>query len=235
MTPAPHEGRSAGEPKPDTSSPSTARRRPWIPIRSLAPRHRERILAHLLALEEHDRFLRFGYPASDAHIARYVDTLDFDHDEVFGLFSRRLELIALGHLAHAPRSGAPQMSEFGVSVLRRARGRGFGHRLFEHAMLHARNRGVQTLFIHALSENGAMLKIARDAGATLERDGPECDAWLRLPPDTLGSHVDELIGEQAAEIDYGLRRTVHQAGELIGALTEATAAIVRGKGGSDAP
>ena len=47
-------------------------------------------------------------------------------------------------------------------------------------MLHARNRGVQTLFIHALSENTAMLRIARNAGATVERDGPESEAWLRL-------------------------------------------------------
>ena len=63
-------------------------------------------------------------------------------------------------------------------------------------MLHARNRGVVTLFIHALSENTAMLKIARDAGATVERDGPEAEAWLTLPPDSLASHLDEFLGEQ---------------------------------------
>ena len=80
-----------------------------------------------------------------------MDLLDFDQDEVFGIFNRRLELIALAHLAHAePHAGRPEaapMSEFGVSVIQNARGRGFGARLFEHAMLHARNRGVQTLFI----------------------------------------------------------------------------------------
>ena len=36
----------------------------WIPIRSLAPRHRPRILAHLLELPPMDRYLRFGHPAS---------------------------------------------------------------------------------------------------------------------------------------------------------------------------
>ena len=51
-------------------------------------------------------------------------------------------------------------------------------------MLHARNRGVVSIFIHALSENTAMLKIARDAGATVHRDGPETEAWLALPPDS---------------------------------------------------
>ena len=180
----------------------------WVPIRSLAPRHRERIAAHLLALDERSRYLRFGYAATDAQIARYVDTLDFEHDEVFGIFNRRLELIAMAHLAHRPADADRQrlaMSEFGVSVLPKARRRGFGARLFEHAMLHARNRGVQTIFIHALSENTAMLKIARHAGATVERDGSESEAWLQLPPDSFASHLDEIVASRAAEVDYQLK------------------------------
>ena len=36
--------------------------------------------------------------------------------------------------------------------------------MFERAVIHARNEGVDLLFIHALSENTAMLKIARRAG-----------------------------------------------------------------------
>ena len=64
---------------------------------------------------------------------------------MFGIFNRRLELIALAHLAHREAdagAGRAAISEFGVSVLPKARRRGFGRRLFEHAMLHARNRGV---------------------------------------------------------------------------------------------
>lgn len=180
----------------------------WVPIRSLGPRHRARIATHLSALSDEDRYLRFGYAATDAQIAKYVDMLDFDQDEVFGIFNRRLELIAMAHLAHAsPASSSARdpMAEFGVSVLRKARGRGFGSRLFEHAVLHARNRGVATLLVHALSENTAMLKIARHAGASVERDGPESEAWLRLPPDTFASHVEQAFEQQAAEFDYQLK------------------------------
>ena len=200
----------------------------WVPIRSLGPRHHDRIVAHLLSLEESDRYLRFGYPATDAQIARYVDTLDFDQDEVFGVFNRRLELIAMAHLAHPNAPADPQrgaMAEFGVSVVRKARGRGFGARLFEHSLLHARNRGVQTLFIHALSENTAMLKIARNAGATVERDGSESDAWLRLPPDTFVSHVEEMMGEQAAEFDYQLKRHASQVQRILDTISEVKAHI----------
>lgn len=214
----------AGAPAADDPSARWA----WVPIRSLGPRHRDRIAAHLIGLEESDRYLRFGYPATDAQISRYVDTLDFDQDEVFGIFNRRLELIAMAHLAHPSTPAAPSrgtMAEFGVSVLRKARGRGFGARLFEHAVLHARNRGVQMLFIHALSENTAMLKIARNAGATVERDGPESDAWLRLPPDTFASHVEEMMGEQAAEFDYQIKRHASHVQQILEAISEVKAHI----------
>jgi len=195
----------------------------WVPIRSLGARHRERIAAHLLSLDVSDRFLRFGYPATDAQISKYVDMLDFEQDEVFGIFNRRLDLIAMAHLAHAVSglAGATgPVSEFGVSVLPQARARGFGRRLFEHAMLHARNRGVETLMIHALSENTAMLKIARNAGATVVREGTESDAWLKLPPDTLGSHVGEMVEEQAAELDYRLKLHALQVTGLLDTLGE---------------
>lgn len=205
--------------KPSAPSPTWA----WVPVRSLGPRHRARIAAHLLSLELSDRYLRFGYAASDAQISKYVDMLDFEQDEVFGIFSRRLELIAMAHLAHsvvAAKKDGPAMSEFGVSVLPAVRNRGFGRRLFERAMLHARNRGVATLLIHALSENTAMLKIARSAGATVVREGPESDAWLKLPPDTFASHIDELVEHQAAELDYRLKVHARQVGGLLHAIGE---------------
>lgn len=200
----------------------------WVPIRSLGPRHRERITTHLMTLDVSDRYLRFGYPATDAQMSKYVDMLDFEQDEVFGIFNRRLSLIAMAHLAHAgvaATSGRPAMSEFGVSVLPQARARGFGRRLFEHAMLHARNRGVEMLFVHALSENVAMLKIARGAGATVERDGSESEAWLKLPPDNFASHVGEMVEQQAAEFDYHLKRSARQVGGILGAISEVRASM----------
>jgi GNAT superfamily N-acetyltransferase len=206
-------------PTPAPAAPVEGARagRSWVPIRSLGPRHRERIVAHLQALDVRSRYLRFGHQASDGQIGRYVDTLDFEHDEVFGIFNRRLELIAMAHLAYRQADAARGRSasaEFGVSVVPHARRRGFGRRLFEHAMLHARNRGIVSIFIHALSENTAMLKIVRDAGATVHRDGSESEAWLALPPDSIASHLDEFLGERAAELDYRLKHHAHQMENL---------------------
>mgnify|MGYP001329477635 CR=1 FL=1 len=198
----------------------------WVPIRSLAPRHRPRILAHLLALDERDRYLRFGHTASDSQIARYVDLLDFERDEVFGIFNRRLELVAMAHLAYLGSStrgpgGGGQAAEFGVSVLARQRGRRLGARLFERAVLHARNRHVDTLIVHALSENTAMLRIARGAGAHVERDGAESEAVLRLPPESLGSQLEALLERQAAEFDYGWKRQAMRVDRLLALIGDA--------------
>ncbi|MGY4830876.1 GNAT family N-acetyltransferase [Sphaerotilaceae bacterium SBD11-9] len=204
-------------------APGEGARLSWVPIRSLSERHRERIANHLLSLQESDRYLRFGYPATDEQIDRYVASLDFERDEVFGIFNRRLELIAMAHLAYLPVSGAAgetATAEFGVSVIKRARGRGYGAKLFEHAVLHARNRGCERLFIHALSENTAMLKIARNAGATVERDGPESEAWLKLPPDSFSSQVGEMVGARVAEFDYRLKVQAHWLNDWLNVVSE---------------
>lgn len=182
------------------------------------------MLAHLAALSAPDRYLRFGYSATDEQIARYIDGINFERDEVFGVFNRRLVLIALAHLA-CPDGGqaAGQAAEFGGSVAEHARGRGYGARLFEHAMLHARNRGLATLFIHALSENTAMLKIARHAGATVERSGSESDAFLKLPHDTVASQVEQWVGQQAAALDYQFKQQAQVVDGLIDAIGEVKA------------
>lgn len=191
----------------------------WVPIRTLAGQHRERVLAHLLKLDERDRLLRFGHLASDEQIGRYVDSLDFDRDEVFGIFDRRLALVAMAHLARADATAGTDgadgiadrvehIAEFGVSVLPRQRGRGIGTRLFEHAVMHARNRGVRVLHVHVARDNSPMLAIVRRAGARVQIDGSEAVAELALPTDTIGSQLEELLGHHAADFDYRMKLQV---------------------------
>ena len=199
-----------------TNNPSSARSSfPLVPIRSLGPRHRDRIAKHLLALDASDRYLRFGYAASDEQINRYADGLNFERDDIYGIFNRKLELIAMAHLAVSDDPVQAKAAEFGVSVLKAARGRGYGARLFDRAVMHARNEGRDTMFIHALSENTAMLKIARHAGATVERSGSESDAYLKLPEATLATRLTEMVEDQMAELDYGFKQQAKHIQELL--------------------
>lgn len=200
----------------------------WVPIRSLSHRHRPRILSHLLSLDESDRYLRFGYPASNEQIRRYVEQINFVRDEIFGIFNRRVELIAMAHLAYLDTTAEEHaMAEFGVSVLARARGRGYGSRLFDHAVLHARNRGVDTLIIQALSENTAMLRIARNAGARVQREGAESQAVLKLPPDDIASRMGQLLEDRAAELDYRLKVQARRMEALLDTVAQLKAQIAK--------
>lgn len=191
-----------------------------VPIRSLGPSYRERIAAHLLQLDPADRYLRFGYAASDEQVRRYVEQLDFERDDIFGIYNRRLELIAMAHLAFSEHPEHQHCAEFGVSVLKQARGRGFGGRLFDRAVMHARNEGVNMLFIHALSENTAMLKIARNAGATVQRDGSESEAYLQLPPASLDTRMAEIVEQHFAEVDYNLKKQAKQFWDFLAGVQE---------------
>ncbi len=202
---------------PNTGRPNTLR---WVPIRSLSPRHKPRIQKHLLSLQAQDRYLRFGYPATDEQIARYVQGLNFERDEILGVFNRRLELVAMAHLAYSVDPQWATCAEFGVSVSAHQRGKGLGAKLFQHAVMHARNQGVSMLFVHALSENVAMLKIARHAGARVERDGSESEAYLTVPAATLDSQFSGLLQDQMAELDYQLKIQAHQFRQWLATLQE---------------
>jgi GNAT superfamily N-acetyltransferase len=176
-----------------------------VPMRHLEAADRPAVQAHLLALSTEDRYLRFGYHASNEQIRHYVDHLDFERDEIYGIFNRKLALIAMAHLAAGRQPQVLACAEFGVSVLAHARGRGYGGQLFARAVMHARNAGVGLLFIHALSENRVMLQIARKAGAQVDRDGGESEAYLKLPEASMDTRVVELLEDHMADTDYQLK------------------------------
>lgn len=193
---------------------------PLVPIRSLGDNDRAAMCLHLRGLDAHDRYLRFGLAMRDEQIDAYVQGIDFGRDDVFGIFNRGLRLIAMAHLAPAADAEFGACAEFGVSVDADRRGRGFGDLLFARAVTHARNQGVRLLFIHALTENAAMLHIARKAGAVLERDGSETEAYLRLPPPTLDTQVGELLAEQLGRTDYLLKAQARAFRLVLGTLRE---------------
>jgi GNAT superfamily N-acetyltransferase len=176
-----------------------------VPISALTHEHLPKIIKHLLALSVRDRYLRFGYTATDEHVQRYVMSLNFERDEIYGIFNRDLDIIAMAHLAVMKKPDAESSAEFGVSVLAHARARGYGARLFERAVIHARNEKVYQMYIHALSENAPMIRIARKSGATIERDGSETEAYLRLPKRDLDSRVTELVADQFAKTNYSIK------------------------------
>ncbi len=198
--------------------------RTTIPIRELVESERPLFLAHLLSLGPEDRYLRFGSPFADGAIERYVAGIDFAGDTVFGIFDDALRLAAAGHFAPLPPDARPEAAalgrtaEFGLSVAETARGRGLGTALFLRAASHARNFGIGSLFMHCLSENRAMIRIARRAGMSIRQTHGEADAYLALEPGTVATAIEEGVQRQIALIDYAVKRQLMLTRKVFGRL-----------------
>lgn len=186
-----------------------------VPIRELHAGHRDEILQHLLLLNEEDRRLRFGTQTPDEVIHHYVERLDFDKDAVFGNFDSQLKLIGMAHLAYLPKAkGQSQAAEFGVSVLPEGRSQGIGTALLARAAVHSRNTHVDTLFVHCLANNKAMMHLAQKAGMRVEYAYGDADAYLTLPPANPATIVEEVANEQWGGFDYAFKENLKRSNDM---------------------
>jgi GNAT superfamily N-acetyltransferase len=192
-----------------------------ILVKELSRFERPALERHFIALSSEDRRLRFGAGLADAGVRLYVKGIDFRSDAVFGVVDDDLNIVAAAHLA---RSNGH--AELGVSVLPAHRGRGIGGALLERAHMHARNWGVHALFIHCLTENGAMLHLARKHRMDIVVDAGETDAWLKLLPADASSYLGAVFEQRVALFDYALKS------QLAGARRIADATAPRFKSGS---
>src|SRR3954471_21084408 len=127
-----------------------------IPIKELSAFEQPAIERHFVSLTSEDRRLRFGAGLNDYAVRLYVKRIDFERDALFGVMDDELNIVAAAHLARTNGH-----AEFGVSVLPGHRDRGIGGALLRRAHMHARNWGVHALFTHCLTENGAMMHLAK--------------------------------------------------------------------------
>ena len=184
-------------------------------VRELDDTHRAAALSHFLALEADDRHLRFGSPTSDAIIERYVANLNFSRDALFGVFNDALDLVGIAHLAYVPSANdGTRSAEFGVSVLHDDRHRGLGAALLARAAVHARNTHIDTLFVHCLAKNKAMMHLAQKLGMRVEFAYGDADAYLILPPANAQSILHEASQEHMADLDYALKANLKQSKQI---------------------
>ena len=184
-------------------------------VRELDETHRAAALSHFLALEADDRHLRFGSPISDAIIERYVANLNFNREALFGVFNDALDLVGIAHLAYVPSANdGTRSAEFGVSVLHDDRHRGLGAALLARAAVHARNTHIDTLFVHCLAKNKAMMHLAHKLGMRVEFAYGDADAYLILPPANAQSILHEASQEHMADLDYALKANLKQSKQI---------------------
>lgn len=183
------------------------------PVKRLSGADRPALLAHFLRLDDADRRLRFGSARNDDSLREYVESLDFDRDAVFGVFTDDLTLAGVAHVAVSPES-----AELGVSVLPHARGKGIGSALFDRANLFARTHFIRAMFTHCLTENRAMMHIAKKSGMTIVTDSGEASARLELPPAGLTTVTRELMADRVALLDYAMKAQLTAARRIAASL-----------------
>ncbi|HXL74285.1 MAG TPA: GNAT family N-acetyltransferase [Burkholderiales bacterium] len=179
---------------------------------------------HFLALGSEDRRLRFGIGVNDFAVRTYVKRIDFESDAVFGVLDDELQLAGAAHLGRGEGH-----AELGVSVLPGHRRRGIGGALLGRAHMHARNWGVHALFMHCLTENAAMMHLARKQGMDIVTAAGEADAWLKLPPADAASHMGAVFQQRVALFDSALKRQLANARRIAYALKPGTASRAQGK------
>ena len=145
-----------------------------IPVIRLCDEHSEALLDHFLALDDEDRRLRFGAALRGPAIGSYVRGLDFDRDGVFGM----MDHAALIAVAHAALGEGP--AELGISVLPEWRRQGIADALFDAAVDFMRRRGVREALTFCLTENGAMMQLARKHGMLLDENEGHTNGRLRI-------------------------------------------------------
>jgi GNAT superfamily N-acetyltransferase len=172
-----------------------------IHIRELSRLERPALERHFLALGAHDRRLRFGVPLNHVAIRSYVARIDFERDALFGVSGDDLHLVGAAHLGRAR-----DHAELGISVLEGQRNLGIGGALLARAHLRARNWGVRALLMYCLTENAAMMHLARTQGMAIVAEAGETHAWLKLPPADAATHFGEVFEQRVALFDYSLKQ-----------------------------
>ncbi len=169
--------------------------------RRLTDAERPRLAEHFLLLDADDLRLRFGMAKTPDALADYVARgIDFGRDGVFAIDDDDLALLGVAHVAIGPG-----MAEFGVSVLAAHRGQRLGSALLARAHNFARSRFIPAMFMHCLTENRAMMHMARKAGMEVATESGEADAWVKLAKPDAGTMANELLLQRVAVFDHALK------------------------------
>lgn len=169
-------------------------------VRKLLLVDKYKITNHLLQLQGEDRRLRFGGMVSNDFIKDYVAKSFNEDSQWFGVDHIDGHLVAACHVAIVNGE-----AELGCSVDEDFRGEGFAQKMFNRAVTWLRTRGITNVFMHCLSENGAMKHIARKNDMILVSEYGETDAKVEVEPATPLTYVEEAYMNRIAIYDMYMK------------------------------
>lgn len=148
---------------------------------------------HLKALEQADRYTRFGFQANDSTIDQLMLSILYnraDH-QIFTYFKDE-RIVGFGHLA---REGTDW--ELAVSVEKQYRGQGIADELMAYMIDWGKVHNIESVYMHCITENRKIQHLARKHGLrTVDRSGQEITAQVQLPEPTVVDYTTNFVREQ---------------------------------------
>lgn len=136
------------------------------------------VIDHFLRMGKEDLRLRFGYQITDDYIIKYInDTWYSEDDQWFAVFESPEKVIATVHVSKYNNE-----AEMGCTVEEEYRNMGLGNALFRRGATWANRFGIRKIYMHCLSENEAIQKIAKKNSMSVVTIGQgEKEAKVTLP------------------------------------------------------
>jgi len=164
----------------------------------LTPVEYDRYRTHLLALDEHSRYLRFGYQIKNEMIEILCDKFAANPREhkIFVVENENLDVVAAGHI-----SLEGDELELAFSVLKEYQGQGMGSSLMGRCVEWCQNRGIKGGCMVCLTTNTAIKKLAAKHGILIT-EGGETLADIKIPDVNAASVIHEMVDSNMARVDH---------------------------------
>lgn len=151
---------------------------------------------HLRRLSAEARQARFSGSVGHAYIDGYCRRVDWLSTVLIGAFIDG-EVRGVAELRWL-EPGSGWRAELAVTVEDAWQDQGLGTELLRRAIIHARNRGLKSLYMICLTDNRRMQAIARKFEGDLSFEGSQVEADIRVPFPTQMSLLAEVLGDGVA-------------------------------------
>ena len=159
---------------------------------------------HLLSLDKESVAHRFGFPANEETIKRYIEGIS-DDDILLGIKENIFSdnVITAVHLAF---DNAKETVELGISTLPGYKRRGFGERILRYSVDILRNRGIKQIYSICAPANSALMGLIRKLNITSITSTPgQKEAVIAIPMAGIDSILHEIRNDRFVIIDKAMK------------------------------
>ena len=175
-------------------------------------------LTHLLNLDNDSRRWRFGYPAADYSIEKYVESIK-SSDIIVGI-REPVPGNSIVSAMHLSVEDDHTSAEMGISTVSNFRRMGHAERLLKHSIDVLRNRGIYQLYTTCLSDNVPLISLFKKLGITsISHEPGGKEARISLPMPAPDSIIGEINNTRMVIIDKTLRPLTTTWHNIVNSLT----------------